>query len=168
MELAWQKERESQKKLITELSTMSRDLKATLIDLETKRDAERLDNKRKLEALKKNYDDEQEDTKKQITELQYDLLELRDAHAKLRTTNDKLKRDKDKFERERDEFKSAVSTRLSDGKQNLVASSNKNGTWNAFYTTFPQRVVIIFVVRWLYAYLVRTGLFDGNKDTLEC
>ena len=115
MELAWQKERESQKKLITELSTMSRDLKATLIDLETKRDAERLDNKRKLEALKKNYDDEQEDTKKQITELQYDLLEMRDAHAKLRTTNDKLKRDKDKFERERDEFKSAVSTRISEG-----------------------------------------------------
>merc|ERR1719318_506464 len=34
--------------------------------------------------------------KKQITDLQYDLLELRDAHAKLRTTNEKLRRDKDK------------------------------------------------------------------------
>ena len=27
---------------------------------------------------------------------QYDLLELRDAHAKLRTTNEKLRRDKDR------------------------------------------------------------------------
>ena len=32
MELAWQKERESQKKLITELNTMARDLKATLLE----------------------------------------------------------------------------------------------------------------------------------------
>ena len=41
--------------------------------------------------------------------LQYDLLELRDAHAKLRTTNEKLRRDKDKTERERDEFRYLVS-----------------------------------------------------------
>merc|ERR1711981_1149603 len=34
MELAWQKERESQKKLINELNTMSRDLKATLLEVE--------------------------------------------------------------------------------------------------------------------------------------
>ena len=33
MELAWQKERESQKKLITELNTMARDLKATLLEV---------------------------------------------------------------------------------------------------------------------------------------
>jgi hypothetical protein len=39
---------------------------------------------------------------------QYDLLELRDAHAKLRTTNEKLRRDKEKLERERDEFRSLV------------------------------------------------------------
>ena len=32
----------------------------------------------------------------QITDLQYDLLELRDAHAKLRTTNEKLRRDQSK------------------------------------------------------------------------
>ena len=33
MELAWQKERESQKKLINELNTMSRDLKGTLLEV---------------------------------------------------------------------------------------------------------------------------------------
>merc|ERR1712227_660136 len=84
MELAWQKERESQKKLINELNTMNRDLKTTLLDIE------------KVEAMKRAFEDEHEDTKKQITDLQYDLLELRDAHAKLRTTNEKLRRDKDK------------------------------------------------------------------------
>ena len=108
MELAWQKERESQKKLINELNTMSRDLKATLLEVEKERDRERLEAKRKITGMKSSYEEEQDDTKKQITDLQYDLLELRDAHAKLRTTNEKLRRDKDKFERERDEFRYMV------------------------------------------------------------
>merc|ERR1712156_399334 len=105
MELAWQKERESQKKLINELNTMSRDLKSTLLEVEKEKERDRLDSKRKIEAMKRAFDEEQDDTKKQITDLQYDLLELRDAHAKLRTTNEKLRRDKEKFERERDEYR---------------------------------------------------------------
>ena len=96
MELAWQKERESQKKLINELNTMSRDLKGTLLEVEKEKERDRLDSKRKLEAMKRAFEEEQDDTKKQITDLQYDLLELRDAHAKLRTTNEKLRREKDK------------------------------------------------------------------------
>jgi mitofilin len=62
--------------------------------------------------MKGAFDEEQDDTKKQITDLQYDLLELRDAHAKLRTTNEKLRRDKEKFERERDEYRYMVSMAL--------------------------------------------------------
>merc|ERR1719431_824697 len=96
MELAWQKERESQKKLINELNTMSRDLKSTLLEVEKEKERDRLESKRKTDAMKRAFDEEHEDTKKQITDLQYDLLELRDAHAKLRTTNEKLRRDKDK------------------------------------------------------------------------
>merc|ERR1712002_966228 len=96
MELAWQKERESQKKLINELNTMSRDLKGTLLEVEKEKERDRLDSKRKIETMKRAFDEEHDDTKKQITDLQYDLLELRDAHAKLRTTNEKLRRDKDK------------------------------------------------------------------------
>merc|ERR1712051_375668 len=91
MELAWQKERESQKKLINELNTMSRDLKSTLLEVEKEKERDRLDSKRKIEAMKRAFDEEQDDTKKQITDLQYDLLELRDARAKLRTTNEKLR-----------------------------------------------------------------------------
>merc|ERR1712141_267246 len=74
MELAWQKERESQKKLINELNTMSRDLKSTLVEVEKERDRERLEAKRKITGMKSSYEEEQDDTKKQITDLQYDLL----------------------------------------------------------------------------------------------
>ena len=36
--------------------------------------------------------------------MQYDLMELRDAHAKLRGTNEKLRRDKEKGEKGRDDL----------------------------------------------------------------
>merc|ERR1712156_484381 len=60
MELAWQKERESQKKLINELSTMSRDLKSTLLEVEKEKERDRLDSKRKIEAMKRAFDEEQD------------------------------------------------------------------------------------------------------------
>ena len=40
--------------------------------------------------------------------MQYDLLELRDAHAKLRTTNEKLRRDQERAHRERDDLRGLV------------------------------------------------------------
>merc|ERR1711988_316536 len=52
MELAWQKERESQKKLINELNTMARDLKATLLEVEKEKERERLEGRRKLQGMK--------------------------------------------------------------------------------------------------------------------
>merc|ERR1711981_836041 len=90
---------------------MSRDLKSTLVEVEKERDRERIESKRKIDGMKTAFSDETDDTKKQITDLQYDLLELRDAHAKLRTTNEKLRRDKDKFSIERDEYKMMVKER---------------------------------------------------------
>merc|ERR1711936_555572 len=63
MELAWRKERESQKKLINELNTMNRDLKSTLIELEKEKERERLDSKRKIDGMKRSFEDEHEDTK---------------------------------------------------------------------------------------------------------
>jgi len=35
--------------------------------------------------------------------MQYDLLELRDAHAKLRTTNEKFRRERERHDKDRDE-----------------------------------------------------------------
>merc|ERR1712198_584257 len=118
MELAWQKERESQKKLINELNTMSRDLKSTLLEVEKEKERDRLESKRKIEAMKRAFDEEHDDTKKQITDLQYDLLELRDAHAKLRTTNEKLRRDKDKSV---DDVRFASKSRAEYGEEKKVA-----------------------------------------------
>ena len=54
----------------------------------------------------------QEDAKRQITDLQYDLLELRDAHAKLRTTNEKLRRDQERAHRERDDLRGLVRPKM--------------------------------------------------------
>lgn len=105
MELAWQKEREEQQRLLQETSTLARDLRQTLFEVERERDKERLEGKRKQDQLKKSAEEEQEENRKKLNELQCDLLELRDAHAKLRTTNEKLRREKERNEKEKDEFK---------------------------------------------------------------
>lgn len=105
MELAWQKEREEQQRLLQETATLARDLRQTLFEVERERDKERLEAKRKQDQFKKTAEEEQEENKKKITELQYDLLELRDAHAKLRTTNEKLRREKERSEKEREEHR---------------------------------------------------------------
>lgn len=109
MELAWQKEREEQQRLLQETATLARDLRQTLFEVERERDKEKLEAKRKQDQFKKSSEEEQEENKKKITELQYDLLELRDAHAKLRTTNEKLRREKERYEREREEYRSTIN-----------------------------------------------------------
>ena len=48
------------------------------------------------------------DLRDKVGELQADLLELRDAHAKLRTSCEKLRRDKERVERDRDDAKRQV------------------------------------------------------------
>lgn len=111
MELAWQKEREEQQRLLQETSTLARDLRQTLFEVERERDKERLETKRKHEQLKKGLEEEQDENKKKSTELQCDLLELRDAHAKLRTTNEKLRREKERQDRDLQDMKAFVNGR---------------------------------------------------------
>merc|ERR1711936_87141 len=89
----------------------------TKMELAWQKERDRLDSKRKIEAMKRAFDEEQDDTKKQITDLQYDLLELRDAHAKLRTTNEKLRRDKDKSV---DDVRLASKTRSDYGEEKKI------------------------------------------------
>ncbi|XP_057661473.1 early endosome antigen 1 isoform X2 [Diorhabda carinulata] len=109
MELAWQKEREEQQRLLQETATLARDLRQTLFEVERERDKERLEAKRKLDQLKKASEEDQDENKKKVTELQCDLLELRDAHAKLRTTNEKLRREREKYDKEREEYRSIMN-----------------------------------------------------------
>lgn len=109
LELSWQKEREELQRLLQETSTLARDLRQTLFEVERERDKEKLESKRKHEQLKKGTEEEMEEGRKKISELQCDLLDLRDAHAKLRTANEKLRRERERLERERD---SATKRRL--------------------------------------------------------
>ncbi|KAL6429699.1 hypothetical protein ACFW04_007545 [Cataglyphis niger] len=108
MELAWQKEREEHQRLLQETATLARDLRQTLFEIERERSKERLENKRKQDQLKKVFDEEKEENKKKLLELQCDLLELRDAHAKLRTSNEKMRREKERHEKERQELKEVI------------------------------------------------------------
>ena len=55
---------------------MFRDLKATLLEVEKERDRERLESKRKINGMKSAFTDEQDDTKKQITDLQVGSIQL--------------------------------------------------------------------------------------------
>lgn len=159
MELAWHKEREEQQRLLQETATLARDLRQTLFEVERERDKERLESKRKQDQLKKSLEEDQDESKRKITELQCDLLELRDAHAKLRTTNEKLRREKERHEKEREEYKSAVNGRkrmeqeddrrvnaiiehiefLSQIAPELVGNGNKEKTEQAPYTPTPPR-----------------------------
>uniref|UniRef100_A0A1Y1KQZ7 Uncharacterized protein n=1 Tax=Photinus pyralis TaxID=7054 RepID=A0A1Y1KQZ7_PHOPY len=111
MELAWHKEREEQQRLLQETSTLARDLRQTLFEVERERDKERLESKRKQEQIKKTLEEDQEENRRKLSELQCDLLELRDAHAKLRTTNEKLRREKERHEKEREELRAVISER---------------------------------------------------------
>ncbi|XP_060806569.1 myosin-2 heavy chain isoform X2 [Amyelois transitella] len=110
MELAWHKERDEQQRLLQETSTLARDLRQTLFEVERERDKERLDMKRRIDQLKRTTEEETEEAKKKVTELQCDLLELRDAHAKLRTANEKLRRDKERHDKDRDQNKLLVGS----------------------------------------------------------
>lgn len=104
LELSWQKEREDQQRLLQETSTLARDLRQTLFEVERERDKERLEGRRKMDQLKKSNDEELDEGRKKVSELQCDLLELRDAHAKLRTSNEKLRRERERYERERENY----------------------------------------------------------------
>ncbi|XP_055594715.1 myosin-2 heavy chain [Uranotaenia lowii] len=100
LELSWQKEREDMQRLVQETSTLARDLRQTLFEVERERDKEKLESRRKIDQIKKTTEEEIEEGRRKVTELQSDLLELRDAHAKLRTANEKLRRDRERYERE--------------------------------------------------------------------
>lgn len=100
LELSWQKEREEQQRVLQETATLARDLRQTLFEVEKERDKERLETKRKFDQFKKTTEEEQMESKRKVKDLQCDLLELRDAHAKLRTTNERLRRERDKIRKD--------------------------------------------------------------------
>lgn len=102
LELAWQKEREEQQRRLKEATTLARDLKTTLLEIEREKDRERTEAKRRFEQLKSSLEEEQQEMRRKVDSAQTDLLELRDAHAKLRTANEKLRKDRERLESQRE------------------------------------------------------------------
>lgn len=76
--------------------------------------------------LKKANEEELDEGRKKVSELQCDLLELRDVHAKLRTSNEKLRRERERYERERE----------SASRRRLVLSDWVMKTIRCSYDTF--------------------------------
>lgn len=74
IELAWQKERDEQHRLLQETSTLARDLRQTLFEVERERDKERLEAKRKQDQLKKMMDEELEENRRKITDVKITVL----------------------------------------------------------------------------------------------
>ena len=68
--------------------------------------------------------------------MQYDLLELRDAHAKLRGTNEKLRREKEKSEKDKEEYRSMVIKLF----YNLLIMLLMNLTY--FYRRYAKRAPV--------------------------
>ena len=83
--------------MLQETSTLARDLRQTLFEVERERDKERLESRRKIDQIKKATEEELEEGRRKISELQSDLLELF-----IRTANEKLRRGRDCYERERE------------------------------------------------------------------
>lgn len=69
LELAWQKEREEQHRLLTESHKMARDLKQRLLDVEAARDKERIESKKQLDDFRKIVEAEQNETQNKIEEV---------------------------------------------------------------------------------------------------
>ncbi|XP_043195755.1 golgin subfamily A member 4-like isoform X3 [Amphibalanus amphitrite] len=104
MELAWSKERAEHQRLIQDTSKLAEELKNTLHEVERQLENERAESKRKVEQVKRSMEDETVDSKRKAKELNEDLLELRDAHAKLRESHRRVARDKERADREREEL----------------------------------------------------------------
>ncbi|KAG1714642.1 hypothetical protein GQR58_001063 [Nymphon striatum] len=104
LELAWDKERSEQQRLLAESKRLISELGDKLITVETLRDKERIDAKRQLESLKQTMKGEQGDTKKKIGELHSDLNELRHAHARVRGSTESLQKGKE-YDSEKEEMR---------------------------------------------------------------
>ncbi|XP_015795154.1 myosin-2-like [Tetranychus urticae] len=113
LELAWEKERQENQKLLTDTQRLVEDMKKRVISLEIAREKERTEAREQLKEMKVIMDKEQEDTQKRIGELQLDLIDLRDSHARMRSQNDRLKRERLALEKEREEYKLRMFTAIS-------------------------------------------------------
>ncbi|CAG2167381.1 unnamed protein product [Oppiella nova] len=108
MELAWDKERQDNHRLLQETQKFIQELRDKLLNTEKIRERDRLEQRKQLQELKAGMDRDSEDSHKRVGELQLDLLDLREAHSKVRSQNERLRRERSAYERERDDWKHTV------------------------------------------------------------
>ncbi len=108
MELAWDKERQDNQRLLQETQKFINEMRDKLMAIETLREKERQEARKQLQELKVVMDKEQEDTQKRIGELQLDLLDLRESHSRVRSQNERLRRERVAYENERDEWRITI------------------------------------------------------------
>ncbi|KAH7640466.1 hypothetical protein HUG17_7933 [Dermatophagoides farinae] len=104
MELAWEKERQENLRLLQDTQKFIQELRDKLMGIESLREKEREEARRQLLELKTNMDKEHVETQQKIAELQFDLLALKEVHARLKSQNERYKRERGMFEKAKIDF----------------------------------------------------------------
>ena len=104
MELAWEKERTENHRLLQETQRFIQELRDKLVGTEALREKEREEARKQLVELKTGMDREQGGTQAKIAELHFDLLALKEAHVRLKSQNERLRRERATLEKSKVDF----------------------------------------------------------------
>ncbi|XP_067141899.1 putative leucine-rich repeat-containing protein DDB_G0290503 isoform X2 [Centruroides vittatus] len=105
LELAWEKERAEQQRLLSEAQHVMSDLKSKLINVEKQRDKEKRDAKKRFHDLKNAIEKEHRDIKKKMAQLHGESVDARTSYEKLRTQYEWLRQDKEAVEKNQEKWK---------------------------------------------------------------
>lgn len=104
MEIAWDKERQENQRLLQETQRFIQELRDKLVGTESLREKEREEARKQLLELKSGMDKEHVGTQQKIAELHFDLLALKEAHARLKSQNERLRRERATLEQSKVDF----------------------------------------------------------------
>lgn len=104
MELAWEKERQENHRLLQETQKFIGELRDKLMGTESLREKEREEARKQLLELKTGMDREHGGTQQKIAELHFDLLALKEAHVRLKSQNERLRRERATLEKSKVDF----------------------------------------------------------------
>ncbi|OTF83213.1 hypothetical protein BLA29_001731, partial [Euroglyphus maynei] len=147
MELAWEKERQENLRLLQDTQKFIQELRDKLVGTESIREKERDEARRQLLELKTNMDKEHVETQQKIAELQFDLLALKEVQARLKSQNERYKRERGMFEKAKMDFidnemtelrkivdsiqkPSSTTTTMTSSSTKTFRSSNQSNTSN--------------------------------------
>ncbi|KAJ6222389.1 hypothetical protein RDWZM_000934 [Blomia tropicalis] len=124
MEIAWEKERQENLRLLQETQRFIQELRDKLVGIESLREKEREESRKQLLELKNNMDKEHVDTEQKVSELHFDLLALKEAHARLKSQNERLRRERVTIDQLKTDF---VNEQLEQLKKLTDGATGKKG-----------------------------------------